>query len=282
MTEWNTGVSPNWCPGCGNFGILMAVKAAMNDLNLEPHKVLLVSGIGCSSKLPYFVKTYGFQSLHGRPLPVATAAKLANHSLTVVAVAGDGDGYGEGTNHFIHSLRRNVDMTYVVHNNMVYGLTTGQTSPTSEKGFKTKTTPDGVIEVPINPIALAIAAGATFVARGFAGDVNHLKKLVMAGIQHRGFALIDVLQPCVTFNKVNTYEFYRQRCYKLEESGHNTSDKNAAFAKSQEWGVRIPIGIFYQAQRKCYEDELPQIKDTPLAMQDISHVDISKAVEEFI
>ena len=282
MTEWNTGVSPNWCPGCGNFGILMAVKAAMNDLNLEPHKVLLVSGIGCSSKLPYFVKTYGFQSLHGRPLPVATAAKLANHSLTVVAVAGDGDGYGEGTNHFIHSLRRNVDMTYVVHNNMVYGLTTGQTSPTSEKGFKTKTTPDGVIEVPINPIALAIAAGATFVARGFAGDVNHLKKLVMAGIQHRGFALIDVLQPCVTFNKVNTYEFYRQRCYKLEESGHNTSDKNAAFAKSQEWGDRIPIGIFYQAQRKCYEDELPQIKDTPLAMQDISHVDISKAVEEFI
>jgi 2-oxoglutarate ferredoxin oxidoreductase subunit beta len=282
MIDINTIGKPNWCPGCGDFGILLALKGAVVELNIEPENIVIVSGIGCSGKVPHWIRTYGLHGIHGRPLPVAAAAKLANHELTVFAVGGDGDGYGIGMCNFIHAMRRNIDLTYIVHNNMIYGLTTGQVSPTSEKGMKTKSTPSGVIEVPVNPIALAISSGATFVARSFAGDVKHLQKTIVAAVKHRGFSLVDVFQPCVSFNFTNTYDWYKQRIYDLETVGHNPEDKMAAFVKSQEWGERIPIGVFYKVTSPTYEDELPQIKEMPLVKQVIDNVDISRLMEDFV
>ena len=211
------GNTTAWCPGCGNFQILRATKEALVALNLEPHQVLFVSGIGQAAKLPQYLKCNFFNGLHGRSLPVATGAKIANHELTVLIVGGDGDGYGEGGNHLIHGIRRNMDITYLVHNNQIYGLTKGQASPTSEQGFITKTTPEGVVLQQLNPLALAISLGATFVARSFTGKPTHLTKVIIEGIQHQGFALIDVLQPCVSFNHVNTYAWYTQRIYDIAE-----------------------------------------------------------------
>ncbi len=282
MIDINTIDKPNWCPGCGDFGILLALKNAIVELNIEPENIAIISGIGCSGKVPHWIRTYGLHGIHGRVLPVASAVRLSNHELTVFGVGGDGDGYGIGMCHFIHAMRRNIDMTYIVHNNMIYGLTTGQTSPTSEKGMRTKSTPSGVIEVPVNPIALAISTGATFVARSFAGDVKHLQKTIVDAVKHRGFSLIDVFQPCVSFNHVNTYDWYKQRIYDLEASGHNAGDKMAAFVKSQEWGEHIPIGVFYRVQSPTYEDELPQIKEMPLVKQAIDKVDISGLMEDFV
>ncbi len=282
MIDINTIGKPNWCPGCGDFGILLALKGAVVELNIEPENIVIVSGIGCSGKVPHWIRTYGLHGIHGRVLPVAAATKLSNHELTVFGVGGDGDGYGIGMCHFIHAMRRNINMTYIVHNNMIYGLTTGQTSPTSEKGMKTKSTPSGVIEVPVNPIALAISSGATFIARSFAGDVKHLQKTIVSAVKHRGFSLIDVFQPCVSFNPVNTYDWYKQRIYDLETVGHNPQDKNAAFVKSQEWGERIPIGVFYRVLSPVYEDELPQIKEAPLVKQKIDNVDISSLMDGFV
>ncbi len=273
---------PSWCPGCGDFGILLAIKGAIVELNIEPENIAIISGIGCSGKVPHWIRTYGLHGIHGRALPVAQAVKLSNHGITVFAVGGDGDGYGIGMCHFIHAMRRNNNMTYVVHNNMIYGLTTGQVSPTSEKGTKTKSTPAGVIEVPVNPIALAISSGATFVARSFAGDVKHIQKIIVDAVQHRGFSLIDVLQPCVSFNKVNTYEWYKQRVYDLQTTGHNVEDKMAAYSKALEWGEHIPIGVFYKMQLPAYEDELPQVKEMPLVKQKIDRVDISGLMDEFV
>ncbi len=282
MIEINTIDKPNWCPGCGDFGILLALKSAIVDLNIEPENIAIISGIGCSGKVPHWLRTYGLHGIHGRPLPVAAATRLSNHELTVFAVGGDGDGYGIGMCHFIHAMRRNIDMTYIVHNNMIYGLTTGQTSPTSEKGMKTKSTPSGVIEVPVNPIALAISSGATFIARSFAGDVKHLQKTIVDAVKHRGFSLIDVFQPCVSFNHINTYDWYKQRVYDLQAAGHNTGDKMAAYVKSQEWGEKIPIGVFYEVLSPTYEDELPQIKEMPLVKQAIDNVDISGLMDDFV
>lgn len=281
FSELTTKKSPNWCGGCGDFPILMAVKNAMAELGTEQEKFLLVSGIGCSSKLPYWVKTYAFNGLHGRPLPVATGAKLANHELTVIVIAGDGDGYGEGTSHFIHTARRNLNLTYVVHNNGVYGLTTGQTTPTTPKGMKTKSTPGGSIEMPFNPISSAIAAGATYVARGFSGDVKQMTKLIAEGVKHRGFALIDILQPCVTYNHINTYDFYKERCYKLEDENHDYSDKVKAFEKSLEWNSRIPTGLFYKEERPIFEDEVIAIQKEPLIKQNINNIDVTPLMESF-
>lgn len=278
----NTIDKPNWCPGCGDFGILLSIKNAIVELDIEPENIAIISGIGCSGKVPHWIRTYGVHGIHGRALPVAAAAKLVNHELTVFAVGGDGDGYGIGMCHFIHAMRRNIDMTYIVHNNMIYGLTTGQTSPTSEKGMRTKSTPSGVIEVPVNPITLAISSGATFVSRSFAGDVKHHQKTIVDAVNHRGFSLIDVFQPCVTFNRVNTYDWYKQRLYELEVEGHDAGDKLAAFTKAHEWGDRIPIGVFYRVQSPTYEDELPQIKDVPLVKQGIDKIDISGLMEDFV
>jgi len=282
LADLKTVGQPNWCPGCGNFAIWHALKSAIVELRLEPHNVVIFSGIGCSSKMPHWVNTYGFHGIHGRPLPIATGARLANNNLTVIAVGGDGDGYGIGIGHFIHAMRRNLNITYIVTNNQVYGLTTGQTSPTSDKGFATKSTPTGVIEMPINPIALAIASEATYISRGFSKEMKHLTKLIVDGVRHEGFALIDVLQPCVTFNRKNTYEWFSKRVYKLEETDHDVTNKQAAFLKSLEWNGRIPIGLFYREIRPTYEDELPQIAEAPLVRQRIEEINITALMDEFV
>ncbi len=249
-------VHPDWCPGCGDHGVLTAVQKALMMLGIPYHEVVVVSGIGCSSNLPGFIKAYGFHGIHGRALPIAEGIKLANRKLHVIVTGGDGDGYGIGLSHFIHAARRNIDLTYVVMNNQIYGLTTGQTSPTSMLGVRTKSTPYGNIEVPVNPVAFAITAGATYVARGFSGDPNHLTALVASGIKHKGFAHIDVFSPCVTYNKWNTYDWFRKRIYKLEEEGHDPSDIKMALEKAFEFGERIPIGLFYEVTNlPIYEEQ---------------------------
>jgi len=253
-------VNPDWCPGCGDFGVLNGLQRACAELGLKPHQILTVSGIGCSSNLPGYMNTYGMHTLHGRALPVATGAHLGNHKLTVIATGGDGDGYGIGGNHLTHIARRNVDLTYIVMNNQIYGLTTGQISPTSRKGMKTKSTPFGNIEMPINPITSAIMSGATFVARGFTADGKQLCELMKQGIQHRGFALIDVFSPCVTFNHDNGYDFFKPRVKKLEDEGHDTSDWKAACEKALEWGDTIYTGIFLQREAPTLGDLEPVLE----------------------
>lgn len=272
-----------WCPGCGNFGILVAVKKALVELGISPHEVLMVSGIGQSSKLPHYMKCNLFNGLHGRTLPIATAAKLVNHRLHVFAVGGDGDGYGEGGNHLIHTIRRNIGVKYLVHNNQIYGLTKGQASPTSDFGFVTKSTPRGVVSTPLNPISLALALGASFVARSFSGDVPHLVQMIKEAVNHRGFALIDILQPCVTFNHLNTYSWYKERVYKMgEEEGYDATERLAAFKKAQEWGERIPIGVFYKEERPAFEELFPAIEDMPLVNQKIEPKQFERLIKEFM
>src|SRR6266853_1273897 len=227
-------VKPDWCPGCGDFGVLNALQKACADLNLNPHDIMVVSGIGCSSNLPGFFNSYGMHTLHGRSLAVAQGAKFGNHDMTVIAAGGDGDGYGIGVGHFVHSLRRNLDMTYIVMDNQIYGLTTGQASPTTERLMKTKSTPTGNLESSLNPIALALAGGASFVARGFSGEPAHLADIFKRAIQHKGFALVDVFSPCVTYNKTNTYAYFKERVYKLEAENHDATNFEAAMKRSQE------------------------------------------------
>lgn len=261
-------VKPTWCPGCGDFGIVSALKHAFAELGIAPHEALVVSGIGCGSKLPDYMRVNGFMTIHGRPLAVATGAKLANHALQVVVVDGDGDAYGIGGNHFIHTARRNPDITHIVEDNQIYALTKGQYSPTTPTGTVTTTSREGVLETALNPVALALTMGATFVARGFAGEPQHLSMLIQRAIQHPGYALVDVLQPCVVFNRIHTYDWYRQRIYKLEGSGHNPRDRTAAAAASQEWGERIPIGIIHQeVGAPTYESQLPALGRGPLVRQ---------------
>lgn len=282
LKDLDTGSKCNWCPGCGDFGILVALKQALFELKIDPEKTMIVSGIGCGSQAPHLVKVYGFHSIHGRALPVATAMKIANHKMNVIVIGGDGDGYGIGMSHLIHSSRRNFDVTYIVQNNQVYGLTKGQTSPTSDHGFKTKSTPEGVIEPALRPLSIALSAGATFLARGYAGDIMHLKKLMMDGINHKGFALIDVLQPCVTFNKVNTYQWFQQRIYKLEsDTDYDPKNRMMAFNKTEEWGEKIPIGIYYKEDRWTYLDELEQIREKTLASQSIENIDIDPIIASY-
>jgi 2-oxoglutarate ferredoxin oxidoreductase subunit beta len=268
LKSLDSDVHPDWCPGCGDFGVLKSLKEAILELGIPPHKVLIVSGIGCSSNLPGFIRAYGVHSLHGRAVPVATGAALANHDLHVIAVGGDGDGFGIGIGHFIHAMRRNLNLTYIVMDNEVYGLTTGQTSPTTMEGTKTKSTPRGNVEKPVQPLALALASGATYVARGFSAEQKHLTKLTAAAIAHRGFSLIDVFSPCVTFNHVNTYPWFKERVYKLEdEPGYDPTDFMAAIQRSVEFGQRIPIGLLYRTERPIYEDSEPVLHDGPLVEQ---------------
>jgi 2-oxoglutarate ferredoxin oxidoreductase subunit beta len=281
MTDY-AGLKPAWCPGCGDFGILRALNKALVEMEIEPDQVLLVSGIGQAGKLPHYTRGNVFNSLHGRPIPPAIGAKITNPELIVIAISGDGDAYGEGGNHFLHAARRNHDITYLVHDNQIYGLTKGQASPTSDVGFVTKTTPYGAAS-PVNPIALAIVNGASFVARGYAGDVDHLSSLIKKGITHRGFSLIDILQPCVSFNHKNTYQWYKERVYKLEdESGYDPSNKKAALEKALEWGERIPNGIIYEADLPVYEDQLPALSKTPLVKQKIDIQQVEKLLAEFM
>jgi len=280
MTDY-VGSQPAWCPGCGNFGILNALKKALVELDIEPHKALMVSGIGQAGKLPHYTRGNVLNVLHGRTLPAAAGAKIANPELVVIAVGGDGDGYGEGGNHFLHSVRRNHNITYLVHNNQVYALTKGQASPTSDVGFVTKTTPQGA-STPLNSLAVAIASGGTFVARGFSGDIDHLTGLIKSGIQHRGFALIDILQPCVSFNRQNTFAWYKERVYRLEETGYEPTNRSAALEKSLEWGERIPIGVLYRQERPTFEDEFPVLGKGPLVKQVVDPAQVGVLLDEFM
>ena len=282
VQDYLSPVENQWCPGCGNFGILRAVKRALVELNLAPHQVLFVSGIGQAGKFPHYLKCNLLNELPGRALPAAVAAKMVNPELTVIAVGGDGDGYGEGGNHFINAMARNVNITYLVHDNQVYGLTKGQASPTSDRGFVTKTTPTGAWD-PLNPLAIAIATNASFVARSYSADTDHLVKMVKMAIQHKGFALVDIFQPCVTYNKVNTYKFYQTHLYKLEEEdpGYNPADRLAAFKKATEKTEKLPIGLFYKAEREVLEEELPATRGTPLVKQKIDPLKIQSLLDEY-
>ncbi len=280
LTDYTSTIKPAWCPGCGDFSILRAVNKALVDLNIMPQQVLFVSGIGQAGKLPHYTKGNVFNSLHGRPVPPACAAKLANHDLIVIAVSGDGDAYGEGGNHFLHAMRRNHNITYLVHDNQVYGLTKGQASPTSDEGYVTKTTPQGA-GPPVNPIGLAVIGGATFVARGYAGDVAHLAEMIKQGIQHKGFALVDILQPCVTFNHINTFKWYADRVYKLESGKSDPTDKSQALIKALEWGDHIPIGIIYRAQHPAFEELQPALQQGVLVKQKVEGVDVKSLLAEF-
>lgn len=272
-------IKPDWCPGCGDFGVLNSLQKACADLNLDPKDIMVVSGIGCSSNLPGFFNSYGMHTLHGRSIPVASGVKLGNHDLTVIVTGGDGDGYGIGVGHFIHAMRRNLDMTYIVMDNQVYGLTTGQASPTTERLVKTKSTPTGNLESQLNPIALALTGGASFVARGFSGEPMHLAELYKKAIQHKGFALVDVFSPCVTYNKNNTYPWFKERVYKLEDENHHVANFEDAMKRAQEWGTRIPIGVFYQMERPTYEEGDPALINGPLAKQPFKPLDPSILLE---
>jgi 2-oxoglutarate ferredoxin oxidoreductase subunit beta len=268
---YNSSEKSTWCPGCGDFGILNAVKQALAMLEIYPHECIVVSGIGCGSKLPHYIRANGFNILHGRALPVAMGLKLANHDLTVIATTGDGDGYGIGMGHLVHSMRRNLDIMHIVENNQTYGLTKGQYSPTSDKGYITTTSPDGAIEQAVNPLTLAIAAGATFIARGFASEPKHLAKLIAEGIQHKGYSLLDVLQPCVTYNKINTNAWYKEHVYHLDEDpNYDPSDRFAAFERAHEWVERIPVGVIYRdTSRLTYEQQVPALANGPLVKQPV-------------
>ncbi len=252
-----------WCPGCGDYSILSSVEKALMNLRKKPHEVLIVSGIGQAAKLPHYINTNGFDGLHGRALPAAFGAKVANHKLLVLVTRGDGDIYGEGGNHFIHAIRRNIDITLIVHNNQVYGLTKGQASPTSDLGMVTKTQPDGVVTIPFNPLTMAITLDAVFVARSYSKEIEFTTHLIEEGINTPGFSLIDVLQPCVSFNHINTYKWYSDRVYQLGSS-YDPTDKSKAYKKSSEWGNKIPIGVIYKNSRKSYLDNYIKPKDLPL------------------
>ncbi|MDI9412385.1 MAG: 2-oxoacid:ferredoxin oxidoreductase subunit beta [Bacillota bacterium] len=265
-----------WCPGCGNFGIIRALADALEGLGLRRNEVLYVSGIGQAGKTPHYIEGNVLNTLHGRTLPTATGAKLANSDLTVFAIGGDGDGYAEGGNHFLHAVRKNVNITYLVHDNQVFGLTKGQASPRSDQGMVTGTTPKGVLVESFNPLATAITLNGGFVARSYAGDREHLMRTIQAAVSHEGFALIDILQPCVTFNKINTYQYYHSRVYDLDqEEGYDRTDRKAAWEKTWEWGDKIPIGVFYQVERPTLADQYKEILETPLVKQkpDLQYVE---------
>jgi 2-oxoglutarate ferredoxin oxidoreductase subunit beta len=279
---------PTWCPGCGNYAMVTALRKAYERLGIDFEHLAMVWGIGCHGNGADFTHCQGFHALHGRALPTATGLALSNPELTVVVEMGDGDGYGIGMGHFAHSCRRNIDLTVVAHNNQIYGLTTGQASPTTEHLMRTVSTPTGVLEEPVNTVGLAIAEGATFVARGFAGEIEHLTDLIAQAIQHKGFALVDVFQPCVTWNKLNTAQWFRDRVYKLEADAHDASDKVAAFELSlttyHEMACtpeqcRIPIGVIYREEgRPTYQDGLPQLT-VPLWKRALVPRDISALLD---
>ncbi len=261
---FNNDFENKWCPGCGNFGILEAMKKALAQLDLDPTRACLISGIGQGGKTPHFLNCNGFHGLHGRALPVATGALLANHDLRIIVNTGDGDCFGEGGNHFMHAVRKNVNLTVLMHNNKVFGLTKGQPSPTSDLGMPTKIQPGGTMAPGLNPVALALALGGGFVARGFSGQPDHLAGLIKAGVEHRGLSFIEILQPCPSFNKVNTYQWYSQRVYDLQEAGHSADAPDEAWTKAKEWGDKIPLGLFYAHQAPSYTDKFPSLKDGPL------------------
>jgi len=291
VSEVTRALKPTWCPGCGNFNMQKALSEVLSESGMRFEEYVMVWGIGCHGNGADFYRSQGFHGLHGRALPVATGIALTNPQLKVIVEMGDGDGYGIGGNHFIHSVRRNVNMTAIFHNNQIYGLTTGQASPTSDQFMKTPSTPGGVVEEPVNPVGVAVAQGATFVARGFAGDVPHLKELYEQALAHEGFAIVDVFQPCVTWNKINTFKWYRERAYKLEETpDYDPTSRTKAFELSMSTfhdltcapeECRIPIGVFYREEKSfTYQDGLPQL-DRPLWQHAQQPRDIGGILEKF-
>ena len=269
-----------WCPGCGNFAIREALASALEELELPPHRVLICSGIGQAAKMPHYLKVNGFNGLHGRALPPAVGALAANKNLKVIVASGDGDSYGEGGNHFIHTVRRNPDIAHFVHDNQIYGLTKGQASPTSEIGMETGVQVNGVIQTPIVPLALALVLGAGFVARCFSGEKEHLKETMKAAISFPGYALVDILQPCVAFNKLNTFAWYKKRAYIIED--HNPEDWEAALALARTWGDRIPLGVFYNVPRPTYNSEVPALQGEPLSQRSFNPEAMAHIQDEFI
>jgi len=276
-----TAYKPTWCPGCGNWGIGMALKMALVEMNLMPSSLMISFGIGCSGNMNDFINAYAIHGLHGRAIATAVGMKLANHALPVCAVVGDGDCYGEGGNHFLHACRGNHDVKVIIHDNRVYGLTTGQVAPTAEKGQKSKSTPSGIIEVPVNPLALAITQGATFVAQTFAGDTKHMVEMVKKAFSHTGFAIVNVLQPCVTFDKKSTYQYYMQHVYKLDAS-YDPSERMGALEKAFEVDEeKYPLGVLYQKPRKAYHEEALFDSKIPLIAQD-AFQDFTGIADEFV
>ncbi len=273
-----------WCPGCGNFGILNAVKKALSTMNIEPHRALLVGGIGQAAKLPQYLTTNGLCTLHGRALPAATGAKVANSEMTVIVHSGDGDCYAEGGNHLLHTLRRDVDITLLVHNNQIYGLTQGQGSPTSDPELITGLQPRGMINTPMRGLALALVMGCRFVARSFSGNVEHLSEMIQRGVAHRGFSFIEVLQPCISLNKRNTFAWYKDRLVDVQaDSDHSPSDRAGALALAETWNEQIPIGVIYQQEGTSFEDRLPQLKAGPLVKQPPRKMEtVAPLLNEFI
>ncbi|MTK63605.1 MAG: 2-oxoacid ferredoxin oxidoreductase [Methanobacterium sp.] len=253
------GADIAWCPGCGNFSILKALKETLAELEIAPEEVIMVSGIGQAGKLPHYIKSNVFNGLHGRSLPVSAAIRAVNPEILVFNVSGDGCTYGEGGNHFIHNIRRNPNIVNIVHNNMVYGLTKGQASPTSQLDFNTPLQVDGVFEEPFNPLATAISLNASFVARAFSGDINETKEILKKAIEHNGYSLVDIFQPCVTFNKLNTFQWFKNNTYYLDES-HDPYDREQAFKRAIET-EKYPLGIFYiNEKKKTFEESLSVYK----------------------
>jgi len=267
INDYESSYANQWCPGCGNFGILAAMKEALVNLGISPEELLIISGIGQAAKTPHFLKCNMFHALHGRALPLATGAKMANHNLKILVNSGDGDCYGEGGNHFMHAIRRNVDLTLLVHNNKTYGLTKGQASPTSDIGMVTPLQPYGVIAEPFNGLVVALSLGAGFVARGFSGNSEHLSRLIQAGMQFKGFSLIDISQPCVSFNRINTYDWYKKRVYDLFAEDYVPDDFEKAMNLARQWGDRIPIGILYQEEKAAFMDRVEMFQQDPLILQ---------------
>ncbi len=281
LEEFN-GNTPTWCPGCGDWAIGASIKRAFVDLGYHPWDIMVAFGIGCSGNMNDVLHAYGFHSLHGRALPQAIGMKMAQHTMPVICIVGDGDCYGEGGNHILHACRGNHDITVVVHDNGVYGLTTGQVSPRSQSGQKSKSTPSGTLDAPLNPLALTLSQGASFVAQGFAGNALQLIDLIKKGLAHKGFSLVNVLQPCVTFNKINTYEYYRDKAYDLEEGYDPTNFKIAmerALQSTQE--EKFPIGVIYENNRPTYTDQLPQLEEKQLVDRE-RFIDFVEITKEFI
>jgi 2-oxoglutarate ferredoxin oxidoreductase subunit beta len=271
-----------WCPGCGNFVILECLKTALEQLGKEPSQVLLAAGIGQAAKTPQYLNANAFCGLHGRSLPAAVAAKIANEALTVVVNTGDGDSYGEGGNHFVHNIRRNVDITHFVHDNQIYGLTKGQASPTSMEGLVTGVQTDGNLNEPLNPVLLAIACGAGFVARGFTGHKAQLISLMKQAIEYKGYALIDILQPCISFNKTNTFAWYNERVYELDNS-HDSQDKIGAMQRAMEFDEKIPLGILYREEKSTYHQKNVVLKQgTPLLERKTDPTLIKRLIASYI
>ncbi len=273
--EQFTGYSPTWCPGCGNWAIGAVIKRALGELGHDPSSIFVSFGIGCSGNMNDFLNAYAIHGLHGRAIPTAIGFKLANHKMPVLVIAGDGDCFGEGGNHFLHAVRGNHDITIITHDNSVYGLTTGQAAPTANKGYKSKSTPFGLIETPLNPLALAISQGATFAAQGYASHVPQLKSLIKKAMEHKGFSIVNILQPCVTFNHYNTYDYYDSKTYLLSKK-HDPKNQTLALKRAMEATMieRFPLGILYNVKRPAFHEQLPQLaQDTLLHRERFTELD---------